>query len=469
MTDSVAELARRRNAIPADRDRGGPVPERILKSGWTWLLVGLTLVYAAAAAWLLRDVLISLRVSAEVSGANPAAIRQAAWLALPTVAFWTVMFLLADRYRPQRFVIWFLTLGWGASIAVFVSYYANTWAGEHLAIAGAGDPASGARAAIFIAPFIEEAAKATVIFLIAIFARYRLTSKVSTIVLAGLAAAGFAFSENIIYYARVIVFASTSIEAGDAEAALSSIVMLRGVLTAFGHPLFTMMTGIGIAVALRTRSKVVRVLAPLVGYCAAAFLHMLYNSQATLSEGDGQKILYFGLALPMVLAAVVYLIRQILAEGHRIASRLNDYTQLGWLPETDPFVMARLRLRLWALLVALTRGLRIFVATIKLQRSLTELAYLRDGEVRGIYDSAAVSRERELVERSRTLRATAIDDPRGLKLVLPRWRRPKPVSYGQPNYPGPAGIGGNWPAPTGAPQKDPGRSAMDPAWGPPRV
>ncbi|MBA3021935.1 PrsW family intramembrane metalloprotease [Propionicimonas sp.] len=468
MTDSVAELARRRNAIPSEPEPVAELPQRILRSGWTWLLLGMTILYAAAATWLLTDIASSLKIDADTTGLNVSAMRQSAWLALPTVVFWTVVFLLADRYRPQRFVIWFLTLGWGGAIAVIFSYYINTWAADHLAIGGNGNPASSARVAIFVAPFVEEAAKASVIFLIAIFARYRLTSKVSTMVLAGLSAAGFAFTENILYYARVIIFASTSIEAGDAEAALNEVVWLRGFWTAFGHPLFTMMTGIGIAVALRTHSKVVRILAPLIGYLAASFLHMFYNSQATFAQGTMQLIMYFGVAVPMVLSAVVYVVRQILLEGRRIRSRLVDYTQLGWLPETDPLVMAKLRLRLWALMVAITRGLKPFLATVRLQRALTELAYLRDGEVRGLYDRAAIARERQLVELARELRRTAISDPRGMKLDLPRWRRAKPVSFGLPNYPGPAGIGGNWPAPVTTPQVGSGHSAVDPNWGPPR-
>lgn len=466
MADPVAELARRRNALPADRPPAGPLPQRILRSGWTWLLVGLTIVYSISATWLLTQIASTLRVDADTTGLNVAAMREAAWLALPTVLVWTVLFILADRFRPQRLAIWYLTLGWGGAVAVILAYYANTWASSYLSISEDGNPASAARVAVFVAPFIEEAAKASVVFLIAIFARYRLTSKVSTIVLAGLSAAGFAFTENILYYARVIVYASTSISAGDAEAALGQIVWLRGFWTAFGHPLFTMMTGIGIAVALRTHSKVVRILAPLVGYLGAAFLHMFYNSQASFATGTTQLVLYFGVAVPMVLTAAVYVVRQIILEGRRVRTRLADYVLLGWLPATDPEVQARLRTRGWALLVAISRGWRTFTATARLQRTLTELAYLRDGEIRGLYDRAAVARQRILVERAQQLRAVAVSDPRGQKLNLPRWRRTKPVSYGTPNYPGPAGIGGNWPAPSGTVVQ--GRSAVDPTWGPPK-
>jgi len=471
MTDSVAELARRRNGLPRNR----PVPsgrlwQRILRSGWTWLLLGATVVYVAALAsqWQLMTADIPVE-GGVIEGVNPAAIRTAAGLALPTMAVWTVLFLLADRYRPQRLAMWYLALGWGAAVATFLSIHVNTWAGQQLSVAGDGDPASSARAAIFVAPFVEEAAKATVLFLIAILARYRLTSKVSTIVLAGLSAAGFAFTENIIYYARVIVYSSQNIGVGDADAALAQMVLLRGVLTAFGHPLFTMMTGIGLAVALRTRSKVVRVLAPLVGYLAAAGLHMLFNSQVTIADGRMQTVLYFVVALPLVLSALVYVIRQILAEGRRIRTRLGDYVQLGWLPAADQVVNGRLRTRLWALLVAITNGPRVWWATVRLQSALTELAYLRDGEVRGLYDRAATARARELVELAHRLRPLAIADPRGRRLNLPRLRRTRPSAYQPPNYPGPAGLGGNWPAAGPSTQLgSPGYSAVDPHWGPPK-
>ena len=471
MTDPVADLARRRNDLPLpDADTSVPLPRRLLTSWWTWAVVALSVVFLVAL--LSQYLMLTADIPVEggvIQGINAAAIRSAAWYALPTLAFWTVVFIWADRYRPQRLVVWYLVLGWGAAIATFISLHVNTWAAQQLAVTGNGDPATSARAAIFVAPFVEEAAKASVLFLIAILARYRLTSKVSMIVLAGLSAAGFAFTENIIYYARAIMYSSQNISVGDAAAAVNDLVMLRGFWTCFGHPLFTMMTGIGVAVALRTRSKVVRVLAPLVGYGAAALLHMVFNSQVSLNNGLGQRILYVVVALPMVLGAVSYVVRQILAQGKVLANRLGDYAQLGWLPASDPVVFARQRLRWWAVMVAATRGWKVFSATVRLERTLTELAYLRDGQVRGIYDEAATVRARYLVEQAKGLRGVAIDDPRGLKLSLPRLRRPRPVTYVPPSYPGPAGIGGNWPAPVGQPPiGSPGYSAVDPTWGPPK-
>jgi RsiW-degrading membrane proteinase PrsW (M82 family) len=477
MTDSVAELARRRNDLPGpDITSNEPLPKRLLTSWWAWALVALTVLYFVALYSQFLLITADTPVQGGViPGINASAIRQAAWLALPTLVFWTVVFIWADRYRPQRLAVWYLTLGWGGAVATFISIHVNTWAAQQMAITGNGDPATGARAAIFIAPFVEEASKATVLFLIAMIARYRLTSQVSVIVLAGLSAAAFAFTENIIYYSRAIVYASENIGVGDADAVVGQLVYLRGFLTAFGHPLFTMMTGIGLAVALRTRSKVVRVLAPLAGFGTAALLHMFFNSQASLNNEQGQFWLYVLVALPLVLTAVIYVVRQVFKQGKVLAARLGDYAQLGWLPETDSLVFGKQRLRWWAVMVAATRGWRIFSATVRLQRILTELAYLRDGQVRGIIDEAGTVRARYLVEQAGQLRGVAIDDPRGLKLSLPRFRRSTAIAYPPPAFPGPSGIGGNWPAPVGQPTApagqpqigSPGYSAVDPKWGPP--
>ena len=178
-----------------------------------------------------------------------------------------------------------MTFGWGACVATFVSAQVNTWAAGHLSIAGDGDPATGARAAIYVAPFVEEASKATVLFWLAILMRYQWVSRISGIVLAGLSGTAFAFTENILYYGRAYRYASRTFGQVPPLEALQSLFFLRGVLTFFGHPLFTSMTGIGLAIGLRSKSKVVRVVAPLAGFCAAAFLHMAFNSTASLVEG----------------------------------------------------------------------------------------------------------------------------------------------------------------------------------------
>lgn len=470
MSDAVALRERRRNGLPSGRPARGPLGRRLLVNPWTWVFVVMTVLYGVGLAWQYYTITQPIKTpDGEVPGINFSAVRTAAGLALPTLLFWIGAFALYDRFRPQRPLFWWLAVGWGAAIATALSLEINTWAALQMQITG-GAPDTGARSAIFVAPFVEEATKASVLFAIAVAYRYRLVSRVSGIALAGLSAAGFAFTENIIYYARAIMYSSVTISAGDPEAAVRYLVMLRGVFLAFGHPLFTIVTAIGVLAAVRTHSKVVRVLAPLAGYLGAALLHMIFNTAATFVNDQTQQLLvYFAFILPMVIVGIVWVIRQLFAEGRRLRDRLSDFQRMAWLTEADVVVFSKIRHRFRAALIALTRGWRTFTATLRMQRLVTELAYLRDAQVRGTVDAAGDGRAHELLAAIGAVRPLAVADPRGQRLSLPdlqgafgrlrgrlRRRPPAPAIQAGPSA-------GNVLAPVGSPAYSP----VDPRWGPP--
>ena len=142
------------------------------------------------------------------------------------------------------------------------------------------------------------------------------------------------------------------------------------------------------------------------------------------------------------------MIRQLIREGRLIRERLGDYVRLGWLPESDPEALSRLRTRTRALWHAVFLGPDAFLATIRMQRAVTELAYLRDAMTRGLIDDAGLARERDVLAIIRAVRGRAIVQPEG-RAAYPSFRRqPAPISgYAPPSFPGPAGLGGNYPAP----------------------
>jgi protease PrsW len=326
-----------------------------------------------------------------------------------------------------------------------------------------------------------------VLFWLAILMRYQWVSRLSGIVLAGLAGAAFAFTENILYYGRVYRYAARTFGEVPPLEALQNLFVMRGVITCFGHPLFTAMIGVGLAIALRSKSKIVRVVAPLAGYGVAVFLHMAFNTTASLLQGSSLLFIYLGVALPLVIGMIIFVVRQLFREGRLIRERLVDYVRLGWLPETDPPAMSRLRTRLRALWHAVFTGPETFLATIRMQRAITELAYLRDAVTRGIIDETGRIREKELLAKISSIRGKAIIHPEGRAPYpsLQRRRSGALAGYPPPSYPGPAGLGGNYPAPnafpapTGPPQAVPaaasaplGHSAtqyseVDPTWKPP--
>ncbi|MGJ3509969.1 PrsW family intramembrane metalloprotease [Enemella sp. A6] len=471
--------ARRKSGLPPKPNPGVSWPERLIKTPFTWVSVGLVVTYIVLLVLLYNQVVHDREVAGGVLPGMGAEAwdKGAAWGLISLIPF-ALAFILSDRWRPQRLWIWLLALGWGACVATFLSMQINTWAAGNLSIEGSGDPATASRAAIFVAPFVEEATKGSVLFLLAILLRYRWVSRLSAVSLAGLSAIGFAYVENILYYGRAYRYAAETYGVASPDEALRQIFFLRGVMTPFAHPLFTIMIGIGLGLALRTKSKTVRILAPLVGFLAAAFLHMSFNATATLVQGPVLLMMWVT-ALLLVVRLAVMVVREVNKQGRLVHYRLTEYVQMGWLEPGDPDSVSGLRKRIRALWYAIWHPVRNLPPTIAWHSTLSELAYLRDAMVRGLVDQAGWQRERELLEQARALRGSgAIITPEGKpdypwrvlrrRGGLKQWSTPQqwapptgaPASTPQVT----AGTPGS--APLGHSSKQ--YSAVDPTWGPPQ-
>lgn len=449
--------ARILSGLPRPVDRSKSWLRRTVGTPWTWLFVALMLACVVG----LWDIYATLHPDQHVQGhvvpgLNNEALREAAGLAARTAVVWILLFLALDRFRRVAVWMYVAALGWGACAAPWIAMNLNTWLSSLMGVqqSAGSDQASATRAAIFSAPFVEEACKATIVFALAILVRNRISSILQGAVLAGLSATGFAFTENIIYYARARVYASYQASAGDADQAVHQLFLLRGVYTSFGHMLFTSMTGIGIAVAVRTRSKLVRIAAPLTGYALAALLHMLFNGLSSTSSNSQLNSFYIG-GLFLVGGVAVFLIGNVVRESRRIRNRLDDFVRMGWLPERDPAVFSRVRSRAWLLIVAARHGRRTWSATWHYIHDITDLAYTRDAMVRGVVDAAGDARELDLLRSLTDLRPLALTESRDLHLdiewrrLLDRFRRRPAVPAPQAAWPAP--VAASWPAPNSWP------------------
>ena len=415
--------ARRRNGLPAPVDRTVPWPRRLLRDWRTWLSVVLVLVLVGAflGNWLFF-VPEHTTASGTVQGLGTDVLPRAARLAAFTAVPLALVFILSDRGRPQGLWLWFVALAWGGLVATGISAPVNTWAASQLSVIGDGDPATSMRGAVFVAPFVEEAAKATVVFGMAILLRNRLTSWLSVLALSGLVGTGFAFVENIVYYGRVYRYVSVTAGAGDAQEAMNQLAVMRGGMTFFAHPLFTVMTGIGIAVALGARSRRVRVLAPLTGFLVAALLHMVFNFVA--SAGGGAGLMLWFVALSVVLTATGFTLARMRRERALLEARLADYVRHGWLDDGDVEAFGRRRPRTRARWHALWTGPSTYLATVRLQHAVVELAHLRASVQRGLVDVTGHEREAELLAVVDRWRPQAVVVPQGaVEYPWQRWRQ----------------------------------------------
>jgi RsiW-degrading membrane proteinase PrsW (M82 family) len=209
----------------------------------------------------------------------------AAVVAVVPASVYLTLFLWLDRYDPEppgRLIFTFL---WGAIVAIIISGFVNTAFGAFF---------GGAASAIISAPIVEESTKGICLLIILLFFRKDFDSMVDGIVYAGVVALGFATAENVLYYGR-------GLNAGGAGG-LMQLFFFRGVLSPYGHVLFTCMTGLGVGIARETHNKALKVISPVVGYIGAVFLHSLWNTIATFFSIDLWFIAYLVIELPLFLA-----------------------------------------------------------------------------------------------------------------------------------------------------------------------
>ncbi|MEV7781499.1 PrsW family intramembrane metalloprotease [Kitasatospora sp. NPDC088351] len=143
-------------------------------------------------------------------------------------------------------------------------------------------------------------------------ARSRPRTLAAGVVLGGTTACGFAFTENVLYLGRAFTSDQQqrldSIGLGetpslrDFDSTVQTFV-LRGLLSPFAHPLFTALTGLGLAVTLTTaRHWLARLAAP-TGLLLAMTLHGVWNAAADL--GTHGFLLVYGVLMVPCFAALV--------------------------------------------------------------------------------------------------------------------------------------------------------------------
>ena len=310
-------------------------------------------------------------------------------------------FLWVDRWEPEPAKLLLLAFAWGACIATVTALLINSTAeavGDELLGTGGGSTL----AALVSAPIVEEAAKGAFVLLVLWRLRSEFDGVVDGVVYAGFSAAGFAFTENIYYFGRA--FAEHGLGNGTNAGVLAAF-FLRGVLSPFTHPLFAVLTGIGIGIAARTPSKLMRVLAPLAGYLAAVSLHALWNSAALLGGSKTFLTVYFLIMVPLFLGVLYLVVLQRRREQRIIAAALPKMAAARWIAPSEVELLASLPgRREWRRQAKRQSGRAAAKAVGVYQASVTELAFLERREIRTDADR---ERQAELLSTLKAARAEA--------------------------------------------------------------
>jgi RsiW-degrading membrane proteinase PrsW (M82 family) len=308
-----------------------------------------------------------------LSGAPTITLLATALAALP-VGPVLAAYLWLDRYEPEPRALLVAGLAWGAFVATMAAIVVQGLGGL---LVGFTDDFSLAVAA----PVIEEASKGLFLVLLLWWRRAEVDGILDGIVYAGMVGVGFAFTENILYLAAAWN-GTDGLGPGGIEAVTGTFV-IRCIFSPFAHPLFTAFLGIGIGIAVSSRSRTVRWLAPLGGYLLAVLAHAVWNGSTVFGFGSF-AIVYVVIMAPAFIGmiALAWWARE--TEAHVLRMALTDAAQRGLLPATDIGWVVDLRARRDARRHArLQGGPEAERAMRDYQQAAIELGYLHHRLLRG--------------------------------------------------------------------------------------
>ncbi|MET0812559.1 MAG: PrsW family glutamic-type intramembrane protease, partial [Microbacterium sp.] len=235
---------------------------------------------------------------------------------------------IIDRWEPEPRGLVIFAIAWGAVAAVGIALGVDV---ALSIVAGARDTAADdAFRAVVQAPIVEEIAKGFGVYLIFVTARRAFDGPVDGVVYGALVGAGFAFTENIQY------FAISFIEGGVADTGATFFV--RGIMSPFAHVMFTSVTGFALGLAARRGAKAGRALGPwMLGLVGAIVLHALWNGSAVFGEFF---VLYLTLQVPLFAVFIIGVIALRREEARLTRARLGDYAAAGWFTAQEVDMLA---------------------------------------------------------------------------------------------------------------------------------
>ncbi|MFG2498150.1 PrsW family intramembrane metalloprotease [Streptomyces sp. NPDC048441] len=356
-------------------------------------------------------------------------------LATLPVPLLVAAFRWLQRVQPGPWRNLLFSFAWGACAAALIAIVANSFATRWIATATADPTGADNLGATVIAPIVEESAKAAAVLLVFLFRRREFTGIVDGVVIAGVTATGFAFTENILYLGSA--FGTDQLNGGTGLASVTAATFfVRVVMSPFAHPLFTVLTGIGFGIAALStdRQHVRRVLLPLGGLLLAMGLHALWNGSANLGE-YGFFVVYALFMLP-AFGLLTWLVIWTRQRSLRIVrAELPAYALAGWLTAPEPFALGTMRARTLARdYASYTAGKAAARTVAEYETYATALALLRHRGRRGRAGTDFVVRERELLhalwERRDAARPALAYAARATAPVLVPM--PPPYGYQQP-------------------------------------
>lgn len=272
------------------------------------------------------------------------------------------------KWDPEPFHIRLMSFLWGAIGSVVLTfmlaplfYLIFPFVAESMALN-----------ATLQAPVVEEFAKGIFVLTIALFFKKYMDGPIDAVVYMVLVAAGFAFTENILYFIQSL----TSV----GVIGLGFTFVMRGLMSPFAHALFSLPMGILIGFAVKQRRSKAGILGfALLGYLPAVFLHGLWNGSASfIPDTIVWLVFYFVVEMPLFIGAIFLITWLRKQEALRTYKRLTEYAWEGHFSPRDVETLGTWEGRRYSRSWAKTKSPHALYVVNKLNKDVVDLAALRE-------------------------------------------------------------------------------------------
>lgn len=326
---------------------------------------------------------------------GPAVFVFAAIMALIPLAIVVAGIRWLDSWEPEPAGATWFALLFGAAVAVLIALVVDDLIGVRVAGNQGLDMFVGAA---IQAPIVEEVGKGLAVLVLFWWGRRRIDGPIDGVVYAAWAAAGFAFTENILYFGQAL--------AGDNGQLLETFVA-RGLMSPFAHLMFTAFIGYFLGRAAERGVRGLGLGPFFLGLIPAIGLHALWNG--ALFFVPSFYAYFFVVQVPLFLGLIAWVAWLRRQKGVVLENQLYHYGKLGYLHSSELAFLthtgARKQARRWAKSRGVASEFDQFV------RHSARLAFDRHRVVRGLPAAtpgwegdglARVSQAREKMRRGMT-------------------------------------------------------------------
>jgi protease PrsW len=194
--------------------------------------------------------------------------------------FFAALVYWLDRYEKEPKILLGVTFFWGVVIAAGGAFIINTAFGVGIYAFTGSEAAAEFGTTSIIAPIVEEFLKGLAVAIVFFTFYKEFDSILDGIIYAGIAALGFAATENTLY-----IYRNGYLDGG--WGGLLLLAFIRVVIVGWQHPFYTAFTGIGFAVSRTNKNWLIKFIAPLVGYGVAVTTHAFHNTFGGMIGGLG--------------------------------------------------------------------------------------------------------------------------------------------------------------------------------------